>query len=297
MKRTSPQHKQSYDVPPDAVYADPTQDKFTQIPNTVIEDKNLSWKSLGILIYLLKNKNKEGWHTHTSSVIQAKKDKKDSVASGLKELEMFGYVLRFQYFDEKKKVRGSFFAYTAHPYLFTLKTTTKWLKEKGWGFTPSTKISRQVYEFINKKLKPEKPKPEKPKPGNPPLIINNINKEIINKKLPFSPLDELKNLLPHEMKKAKIVKSIKAFIIHRKEINKPIKTLYHLKNIIKQLSKFPEQEIVRCLEECIHKNWTGFFPKKEGDLPVKQSQGFRPKQEQDDCNGLDPHWGGDQIIE
>lgn len=225
--------KIKYNLPPDAVYADPNIINFTQIPNNLIEDPNLSWKGLGILVFLLKNKNKSGWHTYTSSVIQAKKDKKDSVSSGLTELELLGYVLRFRYFDDKKKIRGSFFAYTAHPFCFELKYITKWIKNKGWGFSPSTINSKQIYEFITKKLKPDFPVLGFPILGNPPLRIKNIKKERKNKK--SISLSERKKQNPSFKTSQIISKRLALIVSSQKKINcnskisswiKPIELLF-----------------------------------------------------------------------
>lgn len=55
-----------------------------------LEDKKLSWKSKGILSYLLWNKE-----ATTKDIISASKDKATSVYSGITELEKAGYLKRY----------------------------------------------------------------------------------------------------------------------------------------------------------------------------------------------------------
>jgi len=290
-----------YNIPPDAIYADPTPDNFTQVPNTVIEDLNLSWKSLGILVFLLRNKNKKGWHTYTSSVIQAKKDKKDSVSSGLAELELLGYVLRFRYYDEKKKVRGSFFAYTAHPFKFELNYITKWIRKQGWGFTPSTQNSKEVFQQVCKKLtspnlKMGNPILENPILENPPLKRKTSQKEKplkkkknnkINKKL-FDPMEVFMQICPEEMKSESILHTMYEYAAYRWEQGNPIKTKQAIVILVNKLRNFSEDEIIEALERSIMNSWIGVFPKKNDDYGYAgRNKQYNEKEEpEDEYDGL-----------
>ncbi len=69
----------------------PKQNNFAQISNGVTQNEKLSWKARGILCYLLSKP--EGWKVQIADLERAsEKDKKDSLRSGLKELENEGFL-------------------------------------------------------------------------------------------------------------------------------------------------------------------------------------------------------------
>lgn len=57
-----------------------------------LNDSKLSWKSKGILMYLIESEN--GYRATTSELQHVSKDSKDSVCTGLNELERNGYIRR-----------------------------------------------------------------------------------------------------------------------------------------------------------------------------------------------------------
>ena len=65
---------------------------FTVINNTALHDERLSWKALGLLIYLLSKP--DDWRTSSEQLTQVHSDGRDTVRSGLKELETLGYLQR-----------------------------------------------------------------------------------------------------------------------------------------------------------------------------------------------------------
>ena len=65
-----------------------------QIPHEVLEDRNLSWKAVGILSYLLSKPN--NWIVRVGDLKARHGDGERSVQSGLKELETAGYLYRFR---------------------------------------------------------------------------------------------------------------------------------------------------------------------------------------------------------
>lgn len=69
---------------------------FVQIDKNMLSDKNISWKAKGILSYLLSKP--DGWITYLTDVEKQSTDGKDSVSSGVKELEKAGYI-------ERKRIR------------------------------------------------------------------------------------------------------------------------------------------------------------------------------------------------
>jgi hypothetical protein len=67
-------------------------DRFTVVPNGVINDHTLSWKARGLLIHLLAKP--EGWATSAGRLAKTGPDGRDAVRSGLAELEHAGYLVR-----------------------------------------------------------------------------------------------------------------------------------------------------------------------------------------------------------
>lgn len=65
---------------------------FTQVSNTVLNDKRLSWKAKGIFAYLYSKP--EDWDFSAMRFQEDASDRYDSLAAGIKELETYGYLLR-----------------------------------------------------------------------------------------------------------------------------------------------------------------------------------------------------------
>lgn len=64
---------------------------FTQIPNQLIRDKAMSWKSLGLIIYLLSLPAAR-YHVSLERLCAAKLDGEAAVRSAIKQLESLGYM-------------------------------------------------------------------------------------------------------------------------------------------------------------------------------------------------------------
>ncbi|GAI87223.1 unnamed protein product, partial [marine sediment metagenome] len=65
---------------------------FTIIDNTSINDKRLSAKAKGILLYLISKP--DNWYTTLPNLVLAFSDSKYSIRTGLNELIKFGYIIR-----------------------------------------------------------------------------------------------------------------------------------------------------------------------------------------------------------
>lgn len=72
---------------------------FTQIDNRLLEDERLSWKARGLLAYLLSRP--ENWRVESNALAEIGPDGRDSVRSGLAELEAHGYLVYTKQQDEK----------------------------------------------------------------------------------------------------------------------------------------------------------------------------------------------------
>lgn len=86
-------------------------DNYVRIHNKTISDKRLSWKARGILAFLLSRP--KTWQTYMSEVVKHSTDGKDSLYSGIKELEKYGYIVKCRkYNHEKKRIDGiDYFVY------------------------------------------------------------------------------------------------------------------------------------------------------------------------------------------
>ncbi|WP_127849700.1 conserved phage C-terminal domain-containing protein [Lacticaseibacillus hulanensis] len=76
----------------------PKRNGFTVASNSVIRDERLSWKARGIFLYLWSQP--KDWDFYETEVGKHATDGRDSLRSGLKELEKYGYLKR-------KRVRGT----------------------------------------------------------------------------------------------------------------------------------------------------------------------------------------------
>lgn len=81
-----------------------TPSQFVTINKTFIYDSELSFKAKGIMTYLLSRP--DDWEIYTSEIEKHAQDKKDSVASGIKELIAKGYIER-----KEKRSSGKFGGY------------------------------------------------------------------------------------------------------------------------------------------------------------------------------------------
>ncbi|RCN05551.1 hypothetical protein PA40_04073 [Pseudomonas aeruginosa] len=64
---------------------------FTTLPNELIRDDRLSWKALGLLVYLL-SLPPSGFKLHLVTLGKQRPSKRDATRTGLRELEVAGYL-------------------------------------------------------------------------------------------------------------------------------------------------------------------------------------------------------------
>jgi hypothetical protein len=79
-------------------------EKFTTIPNTVLNDSNLSWKAKGILCKLLSNRS--DWAVYKSQLQQFSTDGRDSTTAGFNELIERGYIVAIRRHNDKGQFMG-----------------------------------------------------------------------------------------------------------------------------------------------------------------------------------------------
>lgn len=142
---------------PDAVNCSVSKN-FTQIPNEMLRNPEISGKAKALLCILLSNK--DGWTTYIRALSGLMKEGEVAIRSAIDELEAFGYLMRVKYRCEKTKAwRGSFWVYSDVPYHWDMGQQQELLKSKGL----------ECVMLQNPNL--ENPKVANPKMENHALII------------------------------------------------------------------------------------------------------------------------------
>lgn len=139
------------------------ENPYVMIDKFGLNDERLSWKAKGLLAYLLSKP--DNWQIYESDLIKRSKDGRDSIRSGLRELEKYGYMSRRQLRNED----GSF---SAMEYVVYERPI----------------ISEEIESEIpadGKSVDGDEPQTENPSTGNPltenPLLLNNdLNKNDLN---------------------------------------------------------------------------------------------------------------------
>ena len=75
---------------------------FTMISNVGLKDKRLSFKAKGLLAYMLSLP--DDWVFYESEIVNHATDGKQSVRTGMKELEQYGYLVR----EQRRSSKGKF---------------------------------------------------------------------------------------------------------------------------------------------------------------------------------------------
>jgi len=167
MKRTKQNKKKQPTRIPDVINNSVTKN-FTQVPNEVLRNPELSFKAKGLLCLLLSNR--DGWYSYIRTIIQMTKEGEDAIRSGIDELEEHKHLIRFRYRDKQtKRMMGSFWAYTDIPGKFYMKETVEMLDDQGFELI-TTDFER--LEFPDG----ENPDVDSPDVENLGLIIPNNNK-------------------------------------------------------------------------------------------------------------------------
>lgn len=90
-------------------YSHRKEDPFVRLDKRIVMDNNLSWKAKGILSYAFSRP--EDWQFYQKEMEKNAKDGRDSLTSGLKELEEARYLYRI---NRKNKETGQFEGFEWH---------------------------------------------------------------------------------------------------------------------------------------------------------------------------------------
>ena len=79
---------------------------YSTVHNGFINDKNLSLKAKGLLLYFLSKP--DNWEFYLSEISNKSKDGVESVSAGIKELEKFLYIQRHLKRNDSGKLSGGY---------------------------------------------------------------------------------------------------------------------------------------------------------------------------------------------
>lgn len=166
---------------------------FTIIDNGFVNDKNLSLKGKGLMLYLLSKP--DDWQVFSNEIVKNSKDGKASVAKALKELEELGYIER----EFKRGESGDFIGgYNYCVYETSIKAIEN-NKENNKSDIEDEELSR--YEKIkSEKWEEENWNSEKSKAENPNSIIGKAEKSNAENPNSKKPNAENRSLLNTEYK-------------------------------------------------------------------------------------------------
>ena len=85
---------------------------FTVIPNYILNNKNLSYKAVGIYVQILQYQNSPTHKIYVKSLMSYKTDGESSVSSGISELISEGFLTREAIRNERGQMKG--YRYTVH---------------------------------------------------------------------------------------------------------------------------------------------------------------------------------------
>lgn len=87
-------------------------DNYTTIDNTILNEKSISAKAVGIYCKIVQYRNSSKHKIYVNSLTSAFKDGRQSILSGLKELEELGYLSKIRLRDTKGRMCGyKYFVY------------------------------------------------------------------------------------------------------------------------------------------------------------------------------------------
>jgi DnaD/phage-associated family protein len=119
------------------------EDPFTRVPNSILDNKNLSYQAIGVVTQILRFQNSNRHKIYAKTLISYRKDGRTRVENALNELIREGFVTRTEIRNEKGHIKG---------YRYDVFDTSQ--------------ISPDVEKLQSDKPNVEKPDAEKPQSEN-----------------------------------------------------------------------------------------------------------------------------------
>jgi len=152
---------------------------YAMISKMCLQDTRLSWKARGLLTYLLSLK--DDWKIVKSNLVKQAPDGMDSLVSGCKELEKFGYMESTQLRNKLGQILGYKTVVREKPIL--KEDSSQTVDNKGIDPERENPVmdnhnidsSNEQENRQTVDIKRSYPERENPEPDNPVLINNNFN--------------------------------------------------------------------------------------------------------------------------
>ncbi|MCQ4429865.1 DnaD domain protein, partial [Clostridioides difficile] len=169
-------------------------DPFTRVPNTILDNENLSYSAVGVVTQMLRFQRSGSHKVYAKSLISYRKDSKTKVSNALKELMQEGFVIRTQIRDEKGQMKG---------YRYDIFDTPQNVNSESVEMTES-----QPCAVFPTPVKPEAGKTEVGETGsrqNRGREIGNIKENSIKKKIGLKENDVITTVIAEQSEKNKTV--------------------------------------------------------------------------------------------
>ena len=209
---------------------------YTVLSNYHFKEKNMSLKAKGLLSLMLSLP--DTWNYTIAGLVSLSKDGKDSVMSGLSELEKFGYLIRTQKTNEK----GQFSGVEYHIYEQPQETNP---------FAGNQTSENQKSENENAENPPQL------NTKNIKYSFNKVTYDINNyiKTLETIPDSQLRNLFCD-------------FLDNRNRMGDPltVKGFEHLVERVRELGGLNIQKQIELVRTAVINNWKNVYSKEEIDI-------------------------------
>lgn len=151
---------------------------YVIINKTIINDKNLSWKAKGIFMYAFSKP--DDWTFYAKDIINHGTDGRESVNSGLKELEDHGYLVRQEIRNEKGQYDGTDWLIYELPQTQELN---KKVPQTGFQMAVSQTTANPPLLINEEELIKKDKQQEKQKPAAAVVVFSSLNQLKINDSL------------------------------------------------------------------------------------------------------------------
>ena len=166
--------------------SDEFKDLFTRVPNTILDEKNISARALGVYVKIIRFQNSSEHKIYISGLANELKEGKDAIRSAIKELIELGYIEREVIRNEKGQMAGYVYTVYAQP----VENTT---------FSPSSEIPTSVEPIsVDTTLKKKISKKENNKKENKEVVVEDSKEQQLLEMYKSFKLE--KRFMPHTKK-------------------------------------------------------------------------------------------------
>lgn len=228
---------------------------YTVMSNAHFREKGMSLKAKGLLSLMLSLP--DSWDYSIAGLTTLSTDGKDSVMSGLNELEKFGYLIRTRSFDDKGRFAGYDYDIFESPQT-----------EKPYAENPNTdKPKAEISET-------EKPYAENPTQLNNNQSITNISNT--NDKKKESKANSFDSLIENFANGNEEIRKLLGDWLKVRKAKRAAMTDRAIELNLQKLDRLAAESnlsVAEYLKEVICRGWSAFFPIKNFDASTPKQSG------------------------